>query len=716
MDLFVSPKLTFVKLGSEVEMPEDPNAWPKEILQQLYKQVPYISDFEPHINMDRVDAERGYGFGHVEVSNQSEAQMGTPPDQLDAAGIREVRIPIIIREGKLQPFDVLVTDDSKMKPLTESRLRQAIFRPQQFDVTSKTPGDQSMIGQLYPPYRQNHGGGGGGVSIPEMGKTSSALEEWLEKEASATDEYFATSLKHGRLGKESMTVSANVGLDGEWDGEVKEASIPLMLPAILGTINTSDLNRFTEELEKSAELKAAYLANSANTVGALSTLMTIEAEKRASIIQDVRPTVTQVMKAPVGYVVKTANHNYWEPKLEELNRGEVVERYGTKIALDADTAGSVTMMEGEGVEEGDSDMAPEIAPVHEFGLYKVQSMDGKELIGYVIPNLLDVDGTPMPLSLFTNGSQSTVQADILGVPAGEGFELPTGDVPTGYGCFVSQNEQGIQATIPIDIQNSATTPEEPTTFSGETFDGSPIEVSVQPNIQVVMGTEDGKMLVPEHWKWLPLNQSDAVDLASSEEEAPKEASAQRALATVQVRCTGQDSFSVNGPLIDKLAHDEREFLSLDSTMFLLSGLGVKPDYAIQKLGEAYNGSAPVSVRVGRGIKLANAQRMESVKIASERMKQLPNLRRNLVKEAAVISDPIAVDAVLSLGFINPENLMTFISYIPTLEEAQSKMSELLIASRVGLQAVPEGALERAIRGTEEVLEGLKILAFQTPAA
>ena len=78
-----------------------------------------------------------------------------------------------------------------------------------------------------------------------------------------------------------------------------------------------------------------------------------------------------------------------------------------------------------------------------------------------------------------------------------------------------------------------------------------------------------------------------------------------------------------------------------------------------------------------------------------------------------IVDPTAVDTVLSLGFVNPENIMSFVSYLPTIDDAQTKMCELLLAARLGLQDVPTTALERAVRSTEEAIEGLKIIAFQS---
>ena len=107
---------------------------------------------------------------------------------------------------------------------------------------------------------------------------------------------------------------------------------------------------------------------------------------------------------------------------------------GSKVVLAADTTGSATMALGEGVEEPAAleQEAPEL--VSEFGIYKVQDEQGRELIGYVFPNLIDVDGTALPIALFTNGSQMAVQGDIVGVKVGEGASLIEGP-PRGKGAF-----------------------------------------------------------------------------------------------------------------------------------------------------------------------------------------------------------------------------------------------------------------------------------------
>jgi hypothetical protein len=695
MDLFIDSSLHFEKVASEVTLPEDPNAWPNEILQELFKQVPYIADFEPHVVMSRVDAERGFGFGHVEVMNKTEIQRGTSPEGMEAAGIRQARIPVIIKDRKLQPLDVVITEDSQMLPLTEPRLRQAIFRPQAFDITARTPGDMSMIGQLYPPYRQNYGFGGGGASMSVgMGKQGS--------DASWSD--VAPFLPSDFIGEKTKVAM------------YKKGSI---LSSILPTIDFADHAEFKLQLE-SPRLQAAFSKNAAAMGAAVKALLehdpiptTKLARATLSLIQ---PTVFQVVADGMGfYNVKTASHKFWMPVERLIDRGALVREFGEKIALDTDLNGSMTMAAGDGVGAKES-LQPEAdryEMIKDFGSYKVKTQDGRELVGIVFPNLLDTDGTPLPLFLFTNGSQSAAQGEIVGVRSGEATSIPEGH-PRGHGAFYEVLTNGkAQATVPLTIQATLQMPDEGegTSLHATTFDGRPVEVKVQPNITKVTAG-DGVMLIPETMCWLPLDGSEDVVLMDSPEAA--EAQVKQASAFIQVRAGGSESFSFSGPVLDKIASDARSFLSLDDALFMLAGLGVDLEYGISKLGQAMAISAPVDVLVGRDITPVEHQIEASEKTAATNIALFPSAfgRRSLLKEAAVLPDPVAVDTVLSLGFINPENVSTFVSYLPTLDESQKKMCEILVASRLGLRDVPVSALERAIRSVEEVIEGLKILAFQ----
>lgn len=669
--LFLKPQLEFHKVAAETALPEDPNAWSDEVLQELFKQIPYLADFDVHVVMETVDAERAYGLGHAEVTNKTEAPMTSEAEQLTAAGVRQARIPVIIRDGKLQPFDVVLNDKSEAMPLTETRLRQALFRPQNFDVTSRTPGDQSMIGQLYPPYRQSNGFGSGTTSSMG-GKTASA------------DGYFP-----------------------------KTASV---LEGVLSMVNVSDLQDFKDSL-RDRNTKLAYAGNPAaiDSLIRLAEAKPLTLEKRAhAVLNVVHPTVLQVSKHSPGYLLKSASHHLWAPLVEHVDRGEVVRRCGEKVALAADMAGSATVAGQEGVTEGDAAPNLSAGPVDHAGMYSVESAEGEELSGVVIPNLLDVNGSPLPIALFTDGQRCAVQSDISGTLIGD-FNPPgaiSAQEASGHGVFYNGDPSNPVATLPLTLGGSVQDPGEESQSRSQatTFDSRQVSVSVQPYVQSVMET-DGVMLVPDSWQWIPLSDAGEVALTEHADQMGKQASAVRSYTTVQVR-GGGDCFSLSGSPVEKLASDDRSFLSQDDALFLLVGLGAEPRYAQQKLAAASLGARPEEVRVATSLKLAHEVIGAAELSASEHLTHVPVLRHRMWKEAALLTDPTAVDAVLSLGFLNPENIATFVGYLPTLDEAQHRLCELLIAARLGLRELSEGALERAIRSLEDVVQGLRLVAFQ----
>ena len=84
------------------------------------------------------------------------------------------------------------------------------------------------------------------------------------------------------------------------------------------------------------------------------------------------------------------------------------------------------------------------------------------------------------------------------------------------------------------------------------------------------------------------------------------------------------------------------------------------------------------------------------------------LRTSLVKEASKVGDKSqTVDALLSLGFLNAENLAKFVAYRGVFDKCADYMSELVLASRLGLREVDEAAAVIAMHRLLEVSEGLQ---------
>jgi hypothetical protein len=243
-----------------------------------------------------------------------------------------------------------------------------------------------------------------------------------------------------------------------------------------------------------------------------------------------------------------------------------------------------------------------------------------------------------------------------------------------------------------------------------TFDGRPVELSVQPNIVDLMPVDSQRVLIPESWLWLPLDGTQTVSLVGAEEAAAMQGADK--VSSVQVHGDGQ-AFHISGEPIAKLAQAQREWLNLDDTLFLLAGLGVNQEYGVRKLAEAAALHKVRDVAVGRALEPSEGRIKEAHARARAVVEGMAQLKQPiLLKEAASFPDPTTVDTVLSLGFLNPENVLTFVSYLPDLEDAQQKLCEVLFAVRLGLKAIPQSSIERAVRSLEETIEGLKVLGFQ----
>ncbi len=69
---------------------------------------------------------------------------------------------------------------------------------------------------------------------------------------------------------------------------------------------------------------------------------------------------------------------------------------------------------------------------------------------------------------------------------------------------------------------------------------------------------------------------------------------------------------------------------------------------------------------------------------------------DMIKHAAVLTDDLTVDSVLSLRFLNKKNATEFFEAIPRYEEVIMGLARLLMSVRLGLASVPEEAVKEAM--------------------
>jgi hypothetical protein len=77
-----------------------------------------------------------------------------------------------------------------------------------------------------------------------------------------------------------------------------------------------------------------------------------------------------------------------------------------------------------------------------------------------------------------------------------------------------------------------------------------------------------------------------------------------------------------------------------------------------------------------------------------------------VKLASNLTDPDSVDAVLSLGFINEDNISEFIEMIPQFEECVNHLAKTLVSIRLGM-AGDQNVVKYAMKYIQRVIDGLK---------
>lgn len=671
MELFLDKKLTFEKLGMEYRLSEDLNDWPQQILDQLYRQAPFASDYMPKVTLDQVDADRKYALGRVALLNKLAIN---PRDDATPQGVRgssKIVVPVIIQDGKLQPMDLLM-HSGEVEPLTEGRLRKALFRPTMFEAIKKRPGDISMIEQLYPPQRTGGSGRGGGMTVDAQSGGG------MTRTAAANPEF--------------------------------------LMDAILPTIKKAHVAEITESMNQDPSMRVALFSNDA-VLPFMAKLAGREfVEQNPStylkkVACTIKPTVTQIQKIAGGFRIKVANPDALIPAADDVPRPAAVGMLGGDLISKVEADGTTTITTQPAIKDTLEDL--NIQVINEFGIYKVKTQgENKEMVGWVFPKVMGFGGEVLPMATFSNGSESAMQENIAGVPVARQTDILDAE-PTGTGCFYYATPSGAQALVPVRITSEQETPDG-VGYIAETVLGEQCSIIKMPGLKNVSVISEGRYGIPESCGFMPLE--NIVDLTSSPDEFTKSAEA-IALSTDAVRIfTDGSCYTFEGKEIDKLAGVmETQAIDTDDAVFLGTVLGQDPVKLAHDLGALRSRGQYEMWFQARPVTPFRDKYASAKALAADRLAKLPDLRMNLFKEAAPINDPAAVDKILSLNFLNSENISIFASYAPEFEQVIRKLSELLLAARMGLDAVEHGAVQKAIVHLDKVVDGLKSLTVVSQA-
>jgi hypothetical protein len=613
-----------------------PNAadWVHDITKMVYDKIGYVTQFPTRIKMDRVDEQKGYGYGTIKIG-----------DKID--------IPLIVKNFELQALDTFLYQ-GKFFPLSERRIEEIMFNPEVFGKPTDVSGmDQSIYPSNYPPH----------------------------------------------------------------SGKYTYASL---LSQLNSKITAEDKTRFVEKVSHDRSIFASF-KNKGN-LNLIKVALLLEVRPKRDVNSVLTPNVIQIEKlSEDAFVVRATSDLIYAPKEVTMTRAAVVQKFGAEVASTALDRGTYTTIQGtrpfkptifEDVEGGKAQK------VTSQGRYEVRTMEGDRRLGWVYPNVVDFDLKKKGDKLFTDGDAHALQSDIMGldidsasVPE-DGNEPPYAEIEQGKtGVFcISRGGKSSLCTIPVTITSPIFDQGTHMRFEVSDHFGTPFIIEIAPGAKSITKSKNqhNVYVLPADARFMNVGRhvtrlQDSPKDFEMRENAMKIAEAKD---VVIVTCDDGNVFNIAGTNLGTIASDARGVGHTKAKWHLVT-LGCSPSDADHVLCKAKeNGTAKVV-----GTKLLITQAEKRAEVFREKvlplLEKVPNLKADLIKEASVIDDEEVVDKVLSLNFLTPENINTFLQYLPAFEDAASKLAQLLIAIRIGLKRVPEPAVKNAMQGLEVTIAGLR---------
>ena len=703
--------------GTLATVPPKAEEWSRTIQSALVRHAPWLGKYSSDVDITDHDDSGKNGRAFVTVIPKIVG--ATPAAALTRA---RIRIPIIISKGKMM-IPYVFECQNKFYGLNERRIQELLSDPSiteapenprnlHTSLSNHIPprpfGNAGMVGGMLPGSTYGYGGSVHTASDPACSGISHAIS------GTATDRELDA---YGR--------AWSAGLDKFATQEVEDSLRRLLVP-----LPTRE--QITEHVRKEASRQA---------------LRTVQ----------VRPSGR-------GYLIKWADGESYAPQQMEVSAPQAQATLPPEMLAHADAMGSATITEDPTTPDTEEE---DLAPVTGFGMYRcIRADTGEQVDGYVLPNLFDPEThAPSQMSLFYNGTAYDITPNqIHGSLLAVATSLPSAQRPLGLGVFYRMDGRKVYATLPVTIQGSVTM-DGKTGYDAIDHRGQPLQVEMSPGIlQPVLQpgmdpAERGTLYMPSGFKFLPLsNRVRVVSMpppppppppqmlmpaVSAPPPQPEQAQAQPAQAQPAAKMSSQrlrvktasslaervhirvhkNQVELTGGAVRKVASG---WMPVDDALFLMGVIGIQENVARPLLKEAES-------RKHVGLALANVRPIipaeEVIAASAAKLASAPTVYGRgwggssplFLKEAIALSfgqdrkapgavDGGAVDSLLSLGFLNDENVGSFHQRLPELERASSSVAAMVYAIQLGYQGVPLAAAVRALLGLDSVIQSLKRIA------
>lgn len=715
----------FTKVAQEIELAQDVREWPASILQEFASEHPYaFQNSAPEIEFEKIDEKSGCAFGAIILRKPFQVTgLGGQRERLESEP-EKVAVPIIVEEFKLKPFEIFIRGE-KVMPLTENRFGEGqagspiaagldpYFQPSPLFLDKMMPPTVGYLGNLYGNYSLSGGEG----NYSDMTNAKGGAEKFDPK-------------------LEKSGGSADPMKDRSFIGNLK------------GTIGQMDWDQFRGMVSDERAITGFDMNKTLNIVKEVLGTKPTSFDDYWDFIHKAAPAhVVWINKLSNGHwKCVEINDYYYKPVVRELKSAEVVARYSdieagigrlmqqnSEILIESNNRKHVKPIVLE-----DHDIVAE--EVDSDGHYLCVTNTGGIIDGQVFTYLLDYNGNHFPTKLFVgSGAAYALQDALVGEKAeGDVWEgLSSGSLEHGAeGTFVGEQD-GVQcALLPFKVTNVGKVGGY-LVAQAMGAAGERLAFILMPGVTRFMnatGIADSVLggliaanafFIPPSWHFLSFSKK--VNLLADPREVKEKLGrktffpADRALApfTVETSAKGNSrslrvikgfggTITLRGDILETIHKDDigAQSVPLLEAHWMLTSFGVPLAECARITGMA----------IGRGeVNVTNLRPAKDMikpdQIQDKNVQELAAIfRRNLFKEASAISDPKAVDAMLSLNFVNETNLLQFLRNIPMFREVEEKLAELYLYSALGLKdQVPEQAALSAMKSINEVNEHLEYL-------
>jgi hypothetical protein len=722
---YVAPR-SFLEKWATFRLSPHVSNWPIEVLKILGENYPHVVDnMRPAtVDLEKVNKDTGMGSGGIIVWAKREAPSGqgltsSERSQSLPAG-PSIVIPFVVRNFEMTPLDVFISG-KKVLPLTPKRIAEEMGGEEIFSgVDRSRGGDVSNLSQLQPPaeafygqFGQSGAGGGGGFG------------------------------RFAKLGKRMLKAAggrSKIAMRGS-DAD------SMILQQVLSTTSPTEMRSFSDRVYRDPATLAQFVKN--KNVDVLQRI--IKANPiTASDIKNVErwafpKNVLLFHKVSPGqWEVRSFNDFFPSGDTLHLSERQLLEEFSDYPQVNErawNTDGFIVTVGHKEVSPvvWHDNMEADTTAIHTPGVWLAVSGNKQVMKGFAWTGYCDYHENCHPETLWYDGQHWSIQDKMQGEHlADEEWEFSEGFMKPGvWFTWLHTHENGEQhpmtpfKVVAVYASDSAGSEGSVTVRATDMF-GHDVTFLIRSGIEkihsatgiidpaIAEGLGGNAFFVPKETPIITLGSQrirmveHARELAHAfRDTAISNLALSRDKAhpatTLVVTCTDKESslYRLEGNIMEPLTGANACDVGQLKAKWVLVMLGCSVEEAGRILEQAHSmPSKHVYVMSLRPMKYEANIRANKL---GEIMKVADTMRVDLLKEAAYIKDKNSVDALLSLNFVSPENLLVFLQNVDTFRDVEAKLAKLLLLTRFGLEAVPEPAVANALKNLNIVTESLEML-------